>query len=397
MGMHWFLPHWHFMQTLVISQRSLCWQAEASGSQSKVCECVCWAHRPVFSFPWLAFTVAVTLNSHPLLCSFQNSILPSLNEVKTGTPLPLYHDAAFDARMFPRTTSTIALMASPSSLRLQLKWDAARCRPCSLRRQLPVWDLLCLQTWRRPRPGRSAWGGLLGFTGDAITVKCNVCHQLPVFIPALQFQLWQTQGLGVRMHYSKCVFAFLLLLNFYKHTLDICLKLFLVGWDHSKGLGLRYVYPPEGGISDFSFFQLLIFRCPLFQGKEWFAGDCNRKTAETLLLRVNKVYDIFNFEQKVEGTDDVFPLIPSFNFAWISSTFWFYLFFLVGRRFSHQTQFIPEQPAAVHPGCAIQGEGLQHSDSLPRGAPRIRSGKRREDERRGEKRVGVAGRKDGET
>lgn len=27
----------------------------------------------------------------------------------------------------------------------------------------------------------------------------------------------------------------------------------------------------------------------IFQDREWFAGDCNRKTAEDLLQRINKV------------------------------------------------------------------------------------------------------------
>lgn len=68
----------------------------------------------------------------------------------------------------------------------------------------------------------------------------------------------------------------------------------------SKPWGNEVCSPPEGGISLqlVIVFQLLIFRCHLCQDKEWFAGDCNRKTAEALLLRVNKVQIVLDFKQK---------------------------------------------------------------------------------------------------
>lgn len=146
--------------TYMVNEPSVCRQGEAYGSQSNVCECVCWAHSSVFSFPPTRLhdqllRISIQHCFHP----FQSSILPSLNEVKTGTRpllyqmLPLMHKNPCKSHQRHRFDGVTLC------LNQQSEWDAARFPPYSPHRPLPAWDPLCLQTWRRPKSGRTGWRG----------------------------------------------------------------------------------------------------------------------------------------------------------------------------------------------------------------------------------------------
>lgn len=137
-------------------------------------------------------------------------------------------------------------------------------------------------------------------TVDAVTVEFSEWHQFSVFTPAPQFLLRQTYGLGVRLCFY-LAFHILHELNPNPQPLTHLSKVLSSGVKTTKLSGNEVCYPSEGGISlqlVIVFQLLIIFRYHLCQGKEWFAGDCNRKTAEALLLRVNKVQIIFNVKQK---------------------------------------------------------------------------------------------------
>lgn len=109
-----------------------------------------------------------------------------------------------------------------------------------------------------------------------------------------------------------------------------------------------------------------------WQDKEWFAGDCNRKTAEELLTRVNKVNQHIPLQYFLLSKSPK----PPFSVR---------AFAVAGRCFSHPTQLGPDRPPAVHPSCALPREGLQHSRPLPGGNAGLRSRKRGQEERGGER------------
>lgn len=63
------ISNWHF-------RLSLCHQGEAFGSQSKVCECICWAQ--CFHFPWQGLTITGTEHFHLMFLLFFLAFHPAL-------------------------------------------------------------------------------------------------------------------------------------------------------------------------------------------------------------------------------------------------------------------------------------------------------------------------------
>lgn len=113
----------------------------------------------------------------------------------------------------------------------------------------------------------------------------------------------------------------------------------------------------------------------ILQDKEWFAGECNRKIAEDLLLRINKVNRHFLF-------------VAFFFWSVLLKFFWIPpLFLIAGWCLSHPTQLRPEHLAAVHTRCALPAEGVQYSHPLLGGDTGLCPRERGQEEWRGERKV----------
>lgn len=113
-----------------------------------------------FHFPhWASRSLLLRISIQRLCHSFQSSILPSLNEVKTGTHPLLYQTLHLMHKRPHKSHQRDWFDGVTLSLNQQSEWDVTRFPPHSRHRQLPVWDPLCLQTWRRPKPGRTGWRG----------------------------------------------------------------------------------------------------------------------------------------------------------------------------------------------------------------------------------------------
>ena len=156
---------------------------------------------------------------------------------------------------------------------------------------------------------------------------------LPVFILAPQILLWQTLSLWVSSHLRKIksrgqLWLFGVCLDFsfnrvqtlhgsdftsffflttcqiqisqtctWNITWSLCFQPPLLVWGRPNNPGMRYGINPHVK-SNTSWLELLYcYRCidAMLQDKEWFAGDCSRKAAEDLLMRVNKVNKTVQF------------------------------------------------------------------------------------------------------
>lgn len=184
---------------------------------------------------------------------------------------------------------------------LHLKWGALRLPPPSLHHQPPAWDPLRLWTWR-PKSGRRGWRGPVFVLilqmmplqfNSAFNISVLSCSSSPISVA-------DTRTAGE----TEVYLSLLILQEFHFYTCT-CLKFYLAVWGQPNSLGLRYVIHLEEAshLSLWPFSPLLMCRCHVCQGKEWFAGDCNRKTAEALLLRVKKVQNWWILNKKDHRTE----------------------------------------------------------------------------------------------
>lgn len=160
-------------------------------------------HSHCFHFPHEASrSLLLRIFIHRLFHSLQSSILPSLNEVKTGTHPLLY----LHKQTSPQITPTgwvwrCHFVSEPTVGMRRGTFPTTLPPPPSPSGRPPPPAYMKEAKVREDRLERCS-----GLPADAVTVEFSKWPQLSVFIPAPQFLSRQTYGLRVRLCFSKSFF-----------------------------------------------------------------------------------------------------------------------------------------------------------------------------------------------